>query len=329
MRQGGAENERLVELLGRLRDGTCNSNDYNALAGRILRRQNDAEVLIVTNNASRDAVNWKAAQAFAIHAGVELHWYHAMDAHKKAPVTDASLIEKSEQQHSGQTKHRLRKTPLAIGMPVAINQNFDVAAGVVNGSYGTLRKIRYFRNNAGLRVVKSCVAEIPGAEVVEIPHLPKHNFPVLPDTTELRFEHAGSHKRCTIQRKQVPIESGFAVTVHKAQGQTMTRVVVNLEGCSGTEPPYVMVSRATSMEGLFVLRDLDFKQISKRRSEDLRTEFSRLACLKWLTVMKYGERDEIERAKQVVEHPSSHKPSKRKQDDQRSALAEKKVKRKK
>ena len=29
------------------------------------------------------------------------------------------------------------------GMPVAVNQNFDVAAGVVNGSYGFLRNIRY------------------------------------------------------------------------------------------------------------------------------------------------------------------------------------------
>jgi hypothetical protein len=29
-----------------------------------------------------------------------------------------------------------------IGMPVAINQNFDVAAGVVNGSHGILRRLR-------------------------------------------------------------------------------------------------------------------------------------------------------------------------------------------
>ena len=58
----------------------------------------------------------------------------------------------------------------------------------------------------------------------------RDNFPVLPDTTELRFEHSGSHKQYTIQRKQVPIEPGFTVTVHKVQGQTMKRVVVDLEG---------------------------------------------------------------------------------------------------
>ena len=53
----------------------------------------------------------------------------------------------------------------------------------------------------------------------------------------------------------------------------MERVVVDLESCSGTEPPDVMVSRATSMNGLFVLRDFDIKQITKWRSEELRNEY--------------------------------------------------------
>ena len=200
-------------------------------------------------------------------------------------------------------------------MPVAINQNFDVVVGVVNGSCGTLKKIRHFTNNMGHRVLKSCVVEIHGAEDVEVPHLPKHHFPILPETTELRFEHGGSHKRCTIQRKQVPIEPGFAMTVHKAQGRTMRRVVVDLEGCSGTEPPYVMVSHATSMNGLFVLRDFGMKQITKWRSEELRNEFLRLSYLKWKTVSKCGLGDEVENARRVMADLSKkeeNRPTKRK-----------------
>ena len=78
----------------------------------------------------------------------------------------------------------------------------------------------------GAEALKSCVVEIPGAEGIEVPHLPRCHFPILPETTELRFEHGGSHKRCTIQHKQVPIEPGFV----------MGRIVVDSEGCSGTEP---------------------------------------------------------------------------------------------
>jgi len=80
---------------------------------------------------------------------------HIMDAvcdvcgSVKTRVTDPALIRKLEEQHSGQMKHRLRQIPLVIGMPVAINQNFDVPAGVVNGSYGVLRKIRYFTDSDG------------------------------------------------------------------------------------------------------------------------------------------------------------------------------------
>jgi len=110
-----------------------------------------------------------------------------------------------------------------------------------------------------------------------------HHFPILPDTTELKFEHPALHKKCTIRCKQVPIEPGFAMTVHKAQGQTMDRVIVDLVGCVGTEPPYVMVSRAKSLNGLVVLRNFDMRNITKQPSEDSRKEFSRLTRLKWET----------------------------------------------
>jgi len=121
-------------------------------------------------------------------------------------------------------------------MPVSINQNLDVAAGVVNESYGILYRMGYFVDCEGRWYLKSCMVEIPGSDNIEIPHLPKHHFPILPDTTDLKFEHGGSHKHCTIKQKQLPIEPGFAMTVHKMQGQTMGRVIVDLTGCTGIEP---------------------------------------------------------------------------------------------
>ena len=58
--------------------------------------------------------------------------------------------------------------------------------------------------------------------------------------------------------------------VYKVQGQMVSKAVVNLAGCSGIEQPYVMVSRSTWMEGLIVLRNFSFGQITKRCSRDLR-----------------------------------------------------------
>ena len=47
-------------------------------------------------------------------------------------------------------------------------------------------------------------------------------------------------------------------------------------------------------------RGFDAKQICKRRSEDLRKEFTRLALLKWETVAHYDEGAEAEIAKAVL-----------------------------
>ena len=48
-----------------------------------------------------------------------------------------------------------------------------------------------------------------------------------------------------------------------------------------------MVSRAMSMNGLFVLQDFDIKQVAKRKSNKLRNEFLCLSYLKWKMVLKY------------------------------------------
>ena len=307
MRQAGCANADFVGLLNRLRDGVCTDADYTLLKTRSLANLTSpieypwkTAPIIVSNNAVRDAINFRATKAFAERSGKELHWYHAIDTHKKSLITDPAVVESLEGQHSGQTKHRLRRVPLVLGMPVAVNQNFDVRAGVVNGSWGFLRDVRYWTDEDGRRHMKSCIVEIPGSDAIEMPHLPAHHFPILPDTTDITFEHTASHKRCIIKRKQVPVEPGFALTAHKAQGQTMERVVVDLAGCSGTEQPYVMASRSTSIEGLIVLREFEFSQISKRRSEDLRKEFARLELLKLKTIIKYASGEERHATKALL-----------------------------
>ena len=123
-----------------------------------------------------------------------MHWYHAIGTHRKSTITDPDLIQKLEEQHSGQTKCRSKEILLVIEMPVAANQNPDVVAGIVNGSYRFLCKIRFFADTEGRRYPKSCVVEIPGTDAVELSHLLKHRFPILPDSTDLGFEHGASRR---------------------------------------------------------------------------------------------------------------------------------------
>ena len=109
MRQCGPENIPFVDLLTHLREGRCNQNDYNILSDRVLQNTEvnwddwvDTPV-IVADNAQKDALNEKGAQAFANRTKKELHWYYALDTHRQLPVSPEThnLLQNL---HSGLTK---------------------------------------------------------------------------------------------------------------------------------------------------------------------------------------------------------------------------------
>lgn len=93
----------------------------------------------------------------------------------------------------------------------------------------------------------------------------------------------------------------FAFTAHKAQGQTMDTVLVDLKACRGTESPYVMVSRVKSLSGLLILRPFDLSVIQKNPSEDYCKENKRLNILRLKTLETYGSESEKQNASQTLE----------------------------
>ncbi|KAJ7205799.1 hypothetical protein GGX14DRAFT_336316, partial [Mycena pura] len=75
------------------------------------------------------------------------------------------------------------------------------------------------------------------------------------------------------------------MTAHKAQGKTLEAVIVDLESTRGTESPYVMLSRAKSLDGVFILRPFRLATIQCHPSQDVRDEFKRLDMLCHQTIM--------------------------------------------
>jgi len=201
MRQAGPENFAFVDLLTRLREGRCNQNDYDILSNRVLQ---NTEVnwnswadtpIIVADNAQKDALNERGAQAFANRTNKELHWYYALDTHRQVPVSH-DTHNHLQTLHSGLTKQRLGKIPLVIGMPVMITHNFDVESGIVNGCTGILKKIRYTTDDMGNRYAISCVVESPKiSSSTTLSFLGPNQAVVLQDTIDLIFRHPHSQKK--------------------------------------------------------------------------------------------------------------------------------------
>jgi hypothetical protein len=53
-------------------------------------------------------------------------------------------------------------------------------------------------------------------------------------------------------RLQIPLKLGWALTVHRAQGMTLSRVELMLEGAFACGQAYVALSRVTGLQGLWM-----------------------------------------------------------------------------
>lgn len=206
--------------------------------------------------------------AYAKHAGKPVYWHKCLDKHQGQLINRAELRNHLMDIHSSMTSQRLGKIPLVLGMPIIINQNFDVDTGIVNGCVGTLKSVHFIKGVNGEHHAISCIVKTLSTSPDPLPHLASHESAILQDTVDISFVNPFSSKKCQIKRTQLPITPGFTMTTHKAQGQTLQQVIVDLEGCTGTEAPYVILSRVTSLEGLLVLWPFAQKKISCHRSKD-------------------------------------------------------------
>lgn len=274
----------------------CNDSDYALLKTRVGKNANidwtsdgwrDAPLLFYGNEA-KDMFNKEAVSTYTKRNGQDLHNYYAVDKLGGMNIENIELQSTLSEFHSGQTSQRLPVLPLAIGMRVIMGYNFDVPGGVVNGTVGILKSIRYWVDDSGNQHATSCVIYAEDTSPDPLPGLPPHHVVALAEPVKIQFENKYSFKRCTITRTQLPVLPAYAFTAHKSQGQTYNKVIVDLKSCRGSAAPYVMLSRVKSLDGLCILRDFDKDKICCHMNEDCRKEIKRLNCLDLQTVLEVG-----------------------------------------
>jgi len=74
----------------------------------------------------------------------------------------------------------------------------------------------------------------------------------------------------SLERYQVPLKLGWALTVHKAQGMTLTRAELQLDNVFEVGQSYVALSRLTGTEGLWIRGALNLDTSCRAHPEVLR-----------------------------------------------------------
>lgn len=296
MRQKGDDD--LIDLLGRLRTGTCTVKDKEMLDQYVLDNprcspetksltnierwvvdRTNAATLITYTNAARDAHNLEMSRAFASLTGQEFRMYHSIDTYggrRKQKRIRGEAAEVAWQVPCKSAGDMGGKVAYITGMPVYGTQNIATELGISKGSMGTLVKITYTERE-GRRYAETATVDFPTFNAKTGDH---PNRVVLSTFKEpFSFKLPNSEREYSATRQQLPLIPAFACTSHNSQGRTMDVACVDLASCASIQSAYVMLSRVKSREGLCILRPFNLKKIQNHIAEELRNEMKRTNTL--------------------------------------------------
>ena len=155
------------------------------------------------------------------------------------------------------------KLELKEGMPVILLVNWDLESSLANGSQGTIvgfekhdpklfpevpRDWEYWARKNGLARV--FVDRTVAKEWPVVQFLNGRKRTIYPRC--MMYELGDDEPYSLLSRTQIPLAAGWAMTVHKAQGMTLSRVTVDLSHSFESGQEYVALSRAETLRGLKV-----------------------------------------------------------------------------
>ncbi|KAL5271400.1 hypothetical protein ACHWQZ_G001890 [Mnemiopsis leidyi] len=259
-RQAGTENSSWSEVLGRIRIGTQTPSDIELIKSRLLQlplvdppstkeyltlilreyeriEQIDRSVVCLlpmvsmVNEFNSAVMSQRFPNAKAVKS------IDTIDGRTKRIKRCAeTAVKKLDKLEDPRNTAGLEKTlHLCDGMRVMLRRNIDVSQGLVNGSVGTIIKI-HDRNGVPERLT----IQFDGIQ---------DNLELVRDTRKIEiFPDAYLH------RSQFPISVAYAITIHKAQGLSLSTVIADL-GKSIFEcgQVYVALSRCKTLLGLHLI----------------------------------------------------------------------------
>lgn len=177
------------------------------------------------------------------------------ESQRPVAVIDAQHNNATARQGSDEFAQGLaRRLYLSVDSRIMLRKNLCTARGLVNGSLGTVRDIIY---NVGERSPAFPYMLLVEFDGYSGPYIQDNLFPLLP------VEATWREQSVDCSRKQFPITLAYALTIHKAQGLTLDKAIIDIgEREMAPGLTYVAFSRVRRLDDVVISRPFNFSRLS-------------------------------------------------------------------
>lgn len=174
-----------------------------------------------------------------------------------------------------------KELPLKIGAKVMLLINLDFNRGLINGSCGKI--IEFNENTISIKFDNGVTAPIP-----------KHTF-------EYYY-----HDKIAAERTQFPLKLAYGITIHKSQGMTLDKLVVDCSRIFERGQAYVAMSRVKTLDGLYIKSFSKEKVMVDSKVADFYSDLKEVEKVEPINQLGFdfskdeGERVNTEEAKNII-----------------------------
>ena len=252
------DSKAFAEILNRLREGNHTPEDIAKLKQRCISENCPNYPLDIPHlfiqNSKVDEFNNK------VHLAATGDKYNIRAIDSVIGANSAELRDKILKQiplDPRKTKQLASNLQLAAGERTELVVNLRTDDGMTNGAGNIIKRIQLHDRNkpSGVIWVQFDHADVGEKTRHDNKHLYVNNIdrawtPIKPTTVQFAV---GRTQTAQVVRKQFPLRPAAAKTIHRSQGDTETKIVVNFN-TRRTIPHihYVGLSRVTTIEGLYI-----------------------------------------------------------------------------